>query len=94
MPTRDKPAPRAGPGPIDDGRCRASRPLTGAPPVAAEISLEAEACRSGPAAASDRPPLLVWLRRALLLAAVAVMAIAVAEVVYRLGSAGQPPAAG
>jgi hypothetical protein len=94
VPTCDKPAPRAGPGPIDDGRRRASRPLTGAPPVATEISLEAEAYRSGPAAASDPPPLLVWLRRALLLAAVAVMAIAVAEVVYRLGSAGQPPAAG
>ena len=94
MPTRDKPAPPVGPGPIDDGRRRASRPLTGAPPVATGISLEAEAYRIGPATASDPPPLLVWLRRALLLAAVAVMAIAVAEVVYRLGSAGQPPVAG
>jgi hypothetical protein len=94
VPTRDTPAPPVEPGPIDDDRRRASRPLTGAPPMAAEISLEAEAYRIGPAVASDPPPLLVWVRRALLLAAVAVMAIAVAEVVYRLGSAGQPPAAG
>jgi hypothetical protein len=94
VPTRDKPAPCAGPSPIDHGRRRASRPLAGAPPVATEISLEAEAYPSGPAADSDLPLLLVWLRRALLLAAVAVMAIAVAEVVYRLGSAGLPPAAG
>jgi hypothetical protein len=36
----------------------------------------------------------MWVRRALLLVAVAVLAIAVAEVVYRLGSTGLPPGAG
>jgi hypothetical protein len=38
--------------------------------------------------------LLVWLRRALLLVAIAALAVAVAELVYRLGTVPPPPGTG
>ena len=92
MPTRDRPTPPTEPGPIDRDHHRANRPLTGPPSMTAEIPLKSEVYRASRATA-DPPALLMGLRRALLLVAVAALAIAVGELVYRLGSIGVPPGA-
>jgi hypothetical protein len=60
--------------------------------MTAEIPLKSKVHRPVPATA-DPPALLMGLRRALLLAAVVALAIAVGELVYRLGSIGVPPGA-
>ena len=90
MPTRDRPTPPTGPGPLGGDHRSATRPLP-APPW---IPLQPEVYRPGPAPTADPPTLLVWLRRALLLVAIAALAVAVAELVYRLGTVPPPPGTG
>jgi len=89
MPNRDRPTPPTGPGSLGGDHRSATRPLP-APPW---IPLQPEVYRTGLATA-DPPALLVWLRRALLLVAIAALAVAVAELVYRLGTVPPPPGTG
>ena len=89
MPTRDRPTPPTGPGSRGGPRSPATRTLP-APPG---LPGQPEVYRPGPATA-DPPTLLVWLRRALLLVAIAALAVAVAELVYRLGTVPPPPGTG
>jgi len=77
MPTRDRPTPPTGPGPLGGDHRSATRPLP-APPW---IPLQPEVYRTGLATA-DPPALLVWLRRALLLESPHMLATAAADAAW------------